>query len=376
VNNPDITPASSRHDEPEINPLGDEVIAHPRSPTAKFEPETVTGVPAPPDGGASEIVGSTRNGADLDVPLTLEVTVTVAIPGTAVPTTVNEPVTTPPVIEHGGGDDAMILGMEVMAQVPSVEGKPVPSTATTVPLGPKLGTRLKADDNFVKEGSGVADTGPSELGKITVYGPGAGGIPATKKLPLIWKVIALILQDTPDSSPSGVLNNVAVQPAPTSAALKPEPAIETNAKDSPLVGASVIFGVTANAPDPKPPPAPRTCTVQVPPCAVAPTVNPAESAPVESIAHVGIGAPAKRLDPDGAVIEHGNPRSAVPKEPAAAVTVTAPIVVGPENGVTVSVTGTPFVKVNVATSQPLGGGSRGVGAGGIGTTPTPETLIV
>ena len=154
-----------------------------------------------------------------------------------------------------------------------------------------------------------------------------------------------MLQDTAVGSPSGVLYKVAAHPAPASAALKPEPVIEINVKDSPLGGTRVIVGVTANVPDPKPPPAPSTCTVQVPPCAVALTVKEAERAPVELIAHVGIGAPAKRFDPDGAVIEHGNPRSAVPKEPAAAVTVTTPTVVGPENGVTVSVTGTPFVKV-------------------------------
>jgi hypothetical protein len=65
-----------------------------------------------------------------------------------------------------------------------------------------------------------------------------------------------MLQDTADGSPSGVLNSVEAQPAPASAVLKPEPAIETNVKDSPLVGVSVIFGVTAKLPVPKPPPAP------------------------------------------------------------------------------------------------------------------------
>jgi len=349
VNNPDITPATTTHDGPEINPLGDEVIAHPISPTAKFEPEMVTRTPAPPDGGDSEIVGSTRNGADLDVLLGFEVTVTVEIPGTAVPTTVNEPVTTPPVIEHGGGDDAMISGAAVMAQVPSAEGKPVPSTATTMPVGPKLGTRLKADADLVKVG---ADTGPSELGKVTVYGPGAGGIPATEKVPVIWKVIPEMLQDTPDSNPAGVLNKVPTQPAAASAALKPEPVIETGAKDSPLKGTRVITGVTAKLPVAKPPPPPFIWTVQVPPCAVALTVKEAERAPVELIAHEGVGTPAKRFDPDGAVIPHGNPRSSAPKEPAGAVTVTAPTVVGPENGKIVNATGRPFVIRVEAVSAP------------------------
>jgi hypothetical protein len=68
-------------------------------------------------------------------------------------------------------------------------------------------------------------------------------------------VVAEILQDAAVSSPSGVLYNEA-QPAAASAALKPEPAMETNVKDSPLVGVSVITGVTAKLPVPKPPPAP------------------------------------------------------------------------------------------------------------------------
>jgi hypothetical protein len=41
---------------------------------------------------------------------------------------------------------------------------------------------VKDDGDFVKEG--VADTEPSELGKITVYAPGAAA-PATAKLPVI-----------------------------------------------------------------------------------------------------------------------------------------------------------------------------------------------
>jgi hypothetical protein len=285
----------------------------------------------------------------LDVPLVLEVTVTLEIPGTAVPTTVNEPVTVPPVIEHGAGDDAMILGIEVMAQVPSVEGKPVPVTETEVPVGPKLGTRLKADADLVKVG---ADTGPSELGKVTVYGPGAGGIPATEKLPVIWKVIALILQDTPDSSPGGVLNSVAAQTAPASAALKPEPVIEIDVKDSPLGGVRVIFGVTANAPLPNPPPPPLTSTVQVPPCAVVLTVKEAVRAPAELIVQEGAGTPAKRLDPLGVtVIERHDPASAARKDPEAAVTATGPAPVRPENGEIVKVTGVPFKKPAVAVSK-------------------------
>jgi hypothetical protein len=116
-----------------------------------------------------------------------------------------------------------------------------------------LGNKVKADADLVKVG---ADTGPSELGKVTVYGPGRGGIPATEKLPVIWKVVAEMLQDTPDSSPSGALYSVPVQPGPASAALKPEPVIVIAAKDSPLAGVSVIFGVTPKLPVAKPPPRP------------------------------------------------------------------------------------------------------------------------
>jgi hypothetical protein len=56
-------------------------------------------------------------------------------------------------------------GIEEIEQKPSVVGKPDPLTDTTVPTGPKLGSRLNADEVLTKVG---ADTGPSELGKITV----------------------------------------------------------------------------------------------------------------------------------------------------------------------------------------------------------------
>ena len=181
MNDPDIVPKTSTHDGLEISPLGEEVIAHPISATAKFVPEMLTGVLARPEAGDSVIFGVNMNGADLEVPLGSEVTVTIETPGTAVPTTVNEPVTAPPVIEHV--DDAMMLGAAVMVQVASVGGKPVPVTETMVPVGPELGFRLKADTDFVK--AGVADTNPSALGNMTVYDPGAT-VPETTKLPVIW----------------------------------------------------------------------------------------------------------------------------------------------------------------------------------------------
>ena len=161
MNDPDIVPPTSTQDGLEINPLGDEVIAHPTSPATKFVPDTATSVLARPEVGDSVIVGVNWNGADLEVPLGFEVTVTVEVPGTAAPTTVNEPVTTPPVIEHV--DDAMMLGVEVIAQVVSLVVKPVPLTDTIVPVGPWLGVRVNADADLVK----LVDTGPSELGKFT-----------------------------------------------------------------------------------------------------------------------------------------------------------------------------------------------------------------
>jgi hypothetical protein len=250
VKDPDIVPATSTHDGLVINPLGDEVIAHPVSPAAKLEPEILTTVLARPEFTDNTIVGVNRKGADLEVPLGFEVTVTVETPGTAAPTTVNEPVTTPPVIEHVCVDT--ILGEAVMVQLVSVGVKPVPATETMVPVGPELGVRVNADGDFVK----LADTDPRELGNMTEYDPGATA-PETTNVPVIRKVVAEMLQETPGPSrPGGVLYSAPAQPTPTSAALKPEPVIETDAKDSPLVGVSVIFGVTAKLPDPKPPPAP------------------------------------------------------------------------------------------------------------------------
>lgn len=178
MKDPDIVPATSTHDGVEINPLGDEVIAHPVSPAAKFEPETLTTVLARPEVGDSAIVGVNWNGADLEVPLGFEVTVTVETPGTAAPTTVNEPVTTPPVIEHVCVDT--ILGEAVMVQLVSLGVKPDPVTETIVPVGPELGTRSKADADFVK----LLDTDPSELGYMTEYDP-AATVPSTTKLPVI-----------------------------------------------------------------------------------------------------------------------------------------------------------------------------------------------
>lgn len=296
MNDPDIILATSTHDGLEISPLGNDVIAHPISPIAKFVPEMLTRVLARPEAGDSVIFGVNRNGADLEVPLGSEVTITVETPGTAVPVTVNEPVTTPPVIEHVCADT--ILGEEVILQVASAGGKPVPLTDTMVPVGPELGFRLKADADFVK--AVVEDTNPSELWNMTEYNPGAT-VPETTKLPVIWNVAAEMLQDTAVGSPSGELYKEA-QPAAASAALKPEPATDTSVKDSPLVGFSVIVGVTAKLPVPTFPAAVTTVTVQVPPCALALTVKEAVRAPEELTVQVGVGTPAKRFDPAGAVM--------------------------------------------------------------------------
>jgi hypothetical protein len=72
-------------------------------------------------------------------------------------------------------------------------------------------------------------------------------------------------------------------------------------------------------------------------------------APDALIVQVGEGAAAKRFDPGGAVIVHG-PASAEVKVP---VTLTGPVPVGPNDGEIVSATGTPLVKVAVATSTPV-----------------------
>jgi hypothetical protein len=223
-------------------------------------------------------------------------------------------------------------------------------------MGPELGLRVKADGDFVK--AGVADTNPSELENLTEYDPGAT-VPETTKLPVIRKVTAEMLQDTAVGSPSGVLYKEA-QPAAASAALKPEPATDTSVKDSPLVGFIVIAGVTAKLPVPTFPAAVITVTVQVPPCAFAFTVKDAVRAPEELTVQVGVGTPAKRFDPAGAVMLLHAPASAAVKVP---VTLTAPIVVGPENGVIVSVTGAPLMNVAVAVSKG-------------GPTPTPVTETV
>ena len=85
----------------------------------------------------------------------------------------------------------------------------------------------------------------------------------------------------------------------------------------------------------------------MPPCAFAFTVKDAVRAPEELTVQVGDGTPAKRFDPAGAVMLLHAPTSAAVKVP---VTLTAPTVVGPENGVSVSVTATPLVYFVVAVS--------------------------
>lgn len=154
-----------------------------------------------------------------------------------------------------------------------------------------------------------------------------------------------MLQDTAVGSPSGVLYKEA-QPAAASAALKPEPATDTSVNDSPLDGVSVIVGVTAKFPVPTFPWAVTTVTVQVPPFAFALTVKEAVRAPDELTVHVGVGTPAKRLGSFAVMLLH-TPTSAEVKVP---VTLTAPTVVEPVYGVSVSVTGLPLMNVAVAVS--------------------------
>jgi hypothetical protein len=255
--------------------------------------------------------------------------------------TVNDPETTPPDTEQT--EFEISVGMEgddEIEHVVSPAAKLELEMTTELPAPPEEG-ESKIPPVLRK----LADTAPSELGKVTVYDPGLAAA-ATVKLPVIWKVAAEILQDTADNSPGGELNSVAAQPAPASAAPNPEPVMETGVEDGPLEGVSVILGVTANVPVPMPPTPLVTRTVQVPPWAVALTMKEAVRAPAALIVHVGEGAPAKRFDPGGAVIAHG-PASAEVKVP---VTLTGPAPVLPEDGEIVSVTGTPFVKLVEAVS--------------------------
>lgn len=88
-----------------------------------------------------------------------------------------------------------------------------------------------------------------------------------------------------------------------------------------------------------------TVTVQVPPCAFAFTVKWAVRAPPLTV-QVGVGTPAKRLGSFAVMLMHA-PLSAEVKVP---VTVTAPTVVGPVYGLSVSVTGDPLMNCAVAMS--------------------------
>jgi hypothetical protein len=167
--------------------------------------------------------------------------------------TVNDPETTPPDTEQT--EFEISIGMEgddEIEQVVSPTAKLELEMTTELPAPPEEG-ESKIPPVLRK----LADTAPSELGKVTVYDPGLAAA-ATVKLPVIWKVAAEIVQDTADNSPGGELVSVVAQAAAASAALKPEPVMETGVEDGPIVGVSVIFGVTANVPVPKPPAAPVT----------------------------------------------------------------------------------------------------------------------
>jgi hypothetical protein len=143
---------------------------------------------------------------------------------------VNDPDTTPPATEQTGleirvGED----GDDEIVQLESPAAKPEPEMKTEVPAPPENGVSV-IPPVLMK---GCADTGPSELGKVTVYDPGLAPA-ATVKVPVIWKVAGEMLHDKPDSSPGGELYSVAAQTAPASAALKPEPVMDTGVRDEPL----------------------------------------------------------------------------------------------------------------------------------------------
>jgi hypothetical protein len=63
VNDPDIAPPATVHSGLEIRSVGVEVIAHPVSPAAKFEPEMRTLVPGRPEVGTQVIEAPTMKDA-------------------------------------------------------------------------------------------------------------------------------------------------------------------------------------------------------------------------------------------------------------------------------------------------------------------------
>jgi hypothetical protein len=77
VKDPDIAPPATVHSGLEIRPPGDEVMEHPVSPPAKFEPETRTVVPGRPEAGSIEIFGVSTKLAEPASKPPVPVTVTI-----------------------------------------------------------------------------------------------------------------------------------------------------------------------------------------------------------------------------------------------------------------------------------------------------------
>jgi hypothetical protein len=110
------------------------------------------------------------------------VTVTKYVP-LAAGATVNDAVTTPPATEQTGFEmRAGEKGDDEIEQVPvSPAAKPEPVITTELPAPPEEG---ESEIRPVLRKVGVADTAPSELGKVTVYDPGLAPA-ATVKVPVI-----------------------------------------------------------------------------------------------------------------------------------------------------------------------------------------------
>jgi hypothetical protein len=242
----DRAPAEIVHacEAEEKRPAGDEVSVH--EVPAKLEAEAVTTVPAGPEVGVNVRLGAMGALNDAMATSPVEPVIVTKYAPLAPGATVNDPDATPPVTVQTGfeirvGEE----GDDVIAQLVSPEARE-PETRTEVPAAPVIGL---SESPPVLTKVGVAVTVPSELGKVNVYDPGEAPL-ATVKLPVIWKVDAEMLQDKLDNSPVGELDSEA-QPAAASAALNPEPVMETDVEDGPVDGVSVILGVTVNAPVPK-----------------------------------------------------------------------------------------------------------------------------
>jgi hypothetical protein len=157
VNCPDIAPPATTHEGLDIRPLGEDEIAHPVSPEAKFEPNTKTTVPGRPDVGCKETEASTVKLAvalSMLTPPLVPHTITVHPPTVAVvPLTVKDPDMVPPKIAQV---DAYVVlmsptGLLIILHAVSFRLKLLPVTVTVLPRGPDVGVTAIVGLFTVKE---------------------------------------------------------------------------------------------------------------------------------------------------------------------------------------------------------------------------------